>query len=93
MGRFLVEVSHEGTVDSCNEAAKVFMESGSHFMTHADYGCDDNVHKSWMIVELDSKEMALSLLPPAYRHRAEIVKLSNYGASDFKTGMERGNIL
>ena len=55
MGRFFIELPHDESEQSCVEAAKVFMESGSHYMTHADYGCEDNVHKSWMIVELESK--------------------------------------
>ena len=84
MGRFLIEVPHDEDVPSCSEAAKVFRESGSHYMTHADYGCEDNVHKSWMIVDLDSKEMARSLLPPAFRARATIVKLNNYASDDFQ---------
>ncbi len=88
MGRFLIEVPHDESEQSCVEAAKVFMESGSHYKNHADYGCEDNVHKSWMIVELESKEMALSLLPPAYRARAIIVKLSNYASGDFQRVME-----
>ena len=53
-------------------------------LTRADYGCEDNVHKSWMIVDLDSKEMARSLLPPAFRARATIVQLNNYASGDFQ---------
>ena len=73
---------------SCAKAAMAFIESGSHFMTHADHGCEHNEHKAWMIVELDSKEMARSLLPPVYRARAKIVKFNNYASGDFQKVME-----
>ena len=73
MERFLIEVPHEP--EDCALAIKIFMESGSHFMTHADYGCEDGEHKAWMIVELDDKAAARAVLPPAYRAQAKIVKL------------------
>ncbi len=41
MERFLIEVPH-GPKD-CAQAAKIFMESGSHFMTHANYGYDERL--------------------------------------------------
>ena len=88
MEKYLIEVPHEENEQSCVQAVKVFMESGSHFMTHADYGCEDNEHKAWMIVELDNKEMARSLLPPAYRAQAKIVKLTTYDFGDLHEGME-----
>ena len=43
MERFLIEAPH-GPKD-CAQAAKIFMESGSHFMTHADHGCKDGEHQ------------------------------------------------
>ena len=73
MARYLIEVPHEP--EDCALAVKIFMESGSHFTTHADYGCEDGEHKAWMIVELDDKAAARAVLPPAYRAQAKIVKL------------------
>ncbi len=73
MERFLIGVPHES--EDCALAVKIFMESGSHFMTHADYGCEDNEHKAWMIVELEDKATARAVLPPAYRAQAKLVKL------------------
>ena len=92
MDRFLIEVPHDRK--DCAQAMKIFMESGSHFMTHADYGCEDGVHKAWMIVELDDKAAARAVLPPAYRAQATIVKLANYsdvlrGIEDMHEGIER----
>ena len=88
MQRFLIEVPHEPGQQGCIKAAKIFMESGSHFMTHADYGCEDNEHKAWMIVELEDKATARALLPPAYRAQAKIVKLITYTFNDLQEIME-----
>src|SRR5215470_16584439 len=62
MAKFLIEVPHEAETIACARAAKVLLETGSHFLTHADFGCCDGVHKAWIIVDVDSKEEARSLL-------------------------------
>jgi hypothetical protein len=51
---------------------QVFLATGSHFLTHADWGCEDGVHSAWMIVDADSKEDARSIVPPQYRKDAKI---------------------
>jgi hypothetical protein len=56
MARFLIEVPHESGVVSCARASKVLQETGSHFLTHADFGCKDGVHKAWIVVDVDSKD-------------------------------------
>jgi hypothetical protein len=52
--------------------------TGSHFLTHADWGCMDGEHKAWIIVEVDSKEEARCILPPAFRSQARIVGLNRF---------------
>jgi len=78
MGRFLIEVEHEAEEVACARAAKILIESGSHFLTHADFGCYDGEHKAWIVVEVDSKEEARHMLPPAYRRNARIVGLNRF---------------
>ncbi len=75
MPRFLIEVPHEPTKVACAQAIDVFLRSGSHFVTHADWGCTDGEHKAWMVVDIDSREDARAILPPAFRAQAKIVKL------------------
>jgi hypothetical protein len=84
MAKFIIEVPHEADATSCIQAVQVFFESGSHFMTHADWGCQDGEHKAWMLVELDSKEEARAILPPLYRHEAKIVQLNRFTRDDIK---------
>lgn len=44
MRRFLVEVYHEIEELAFAHAERAFLASGSHFMTHVDWGCMDGVH-------------------------------------------------
>jgi hypothetical protein len=82
MAKFLIEVPHESETVACARAVKILLESGSHFLTHADFGCEDGVHKAWISVDVDSKEEARHLLPPAYRSRATIVRLCKFGIEE-----------
>jgi len=38
MARFLLEVPHESGVVASARANKILLETGSHFLTHADFG-------------------------------------------------------
>jgi hypothetical protein len=70
MARFLIEVPHEAELVACVRAIEVFHETGSHFLTNADWGCLDDVHKAWFILEAEDKEEARYVVPPAYRQQS-----------------------
>jgi hypothetical protein len=78
MARFLIEAPHDPESIACARVAEIFLKTGSHFLTHADWGCLDGDHKAWIIAEVDSKEEARSILPPAMRSQAKIVKLNYF---------------
>ncbi len=78
MARFLIEVPHEAGKVECARAVQILLSTGSHFLTHAEWGCLDGEHKAWLIMELESKQEARSILPPAYRSQAKIVKLNKF---------------
>ena len=82
MEKFLIEVPHEPEKMACARAARILLTTGSHFLTHADFGCSDGVHKAWIIAEVESKEQARGILPPAYRSEAKIVKLNKFSVKD-----------
>ena len=82
MSRYLIEVPHADDKDSCSQAVKAFMETGSHFMTNADWGCGDGEHKAWFVVELDSKDQARTILPPLFRDNAKIIELQRFSPAD-----------
>ena len=76
--RFLIEVPHEAETAACARAVDVFLKTGSHFLSHADWGCKDGEHKAWIIVEVDSKEDARRVVPPAFRSGAKVVRLNSF---------------
>ncbi len=78
MARFLIEVAHEAEHEACLRAVRILLTSGSHFLSNSDFGCLDGEHKGWLIVEVESKEEARSILPPSFRSQANIVKLNKF---------------
>jgi hypothetical protein len=82
MARFFIELPHEAEEISCARAAKTLLETGSHFLTHADFGCNDGVHKAWIIVEVENKEAARAMLPTDSRSQAKIVQLNKFSLEE-----------
>jgi len=82
MPRYFIEVPHEAEEMACIQAVEAFLNTGSHFLSNADWGCLDGDHKAWMILELDDKEEARFILPSAYRGKAKIVKLNKFTLED-----------
>jgi hypothetical protein len=76
MPRFLIEAPHDAERVACARAVQVFLKSGSHFLTHADWGCMDGEHKAWIIAEVETKDEARIILPPAFRTQAKIIRLN-----------------
>ena len=78
MPRYLIEVPHSADRLECARVIKVFLETGSHFLTHADWGCVDGEHKAWSTVEGYNRNDARSIVPRAYREQARIIQLGNF---------------
>ena len=82
--RFLIEVSHEATKVACARAVEVFLKTGSHFFTHADWGCKDGEHKGWIVVEVDSREEAQAIVPPVFRSQAKVFQLNAFSMEEIE---------
>ena len=82
MGKFLIEVPHEEEVVACARVIEIFLKTGSHFVTNADWGCRDGEHKAWILVDVDNKEEARRILPPAFRSQAKIVSLCKFSMEE-----------
>ena len=78
MPKFLIEVPHEPEVVACAKVVQIFLSSGSHFVTHADWGCMDGEHSAWLTIDVDTKEDARAVLPPGFRTSARIVQLNKF---------------
>ena len=64
------------------EARSPATRAGSHYLTHADFGCRDGDHRGWIIVDVENKGEARNTLPPAYRAQARIVGLNKFSLEE-----------
>ena len=78
MEKYLIEVPHEATKTACVNAVQVFLQTGSHFLANADWGCHDGEHKAWLVVKVENKDQARQIVPPAFRSKAKIVLLHTF---------------
>jgi hypothetical protein len=92
MSKFLIEVPHGEDKLSCIRAVQIFLASGSHFLTNADWGCRDGEHKAWLIVDVDNKESARQILPSAYRSDAKIVSLNKFTREEMDGALSKYHI-
>ena len=89
MPRFLIEVPHSSDTLACTRVVHVFLTSGSHFLSNADWGCKDGVHKAWFIVDVESKEEARAIVPPAFRAEAKVIGLTKFELDKIERYLEQ----
>jgi hypothetical protein len=89
MPTYLIEIPHSGNVIECRQIIKLFVESGSHLLSNAQWGCKDGVHKSWFIYDFDNKEQALQIVPPLLRHNTTIIEITKFTKSDMEKFAEQ----
>ena len=78
MAKYLVEVSHSPDKIECLHTIQIFLSSGSHFLTHADWDCLDREHNAWFIIDVNRKEEALQIVPSYYKRNTKITELSRF---------------
>ena len=78
MPKFLIEVPHDTDTLACTRAVAAFLRTGSHFLTHADWGCEDGDHRAWVILEVGTREEARNVIPPTFRAQAKVVQLNSF---------------
>lgn len=88
MNKYLIEVSESSYKLSSMRASYIFKCTGSHFVTHADWGFHNGEYKAWLVAETEDEKEAMQILPIAYRQRAKIIlinKFSRTGSDDKPT--------
>jgi hypothetical protein len=78
MPRFMIELPHDPEAFACTRLIELFRATGSHFITHAGWGCADGRHCAWLIVEAATHEEARLVVPPAFRHMARLTLLATF---------------
>jgi hypothetical protein len=89
MARFLIEVPHDASIAACARTVEVFLSTGSHFLTHADWGCRDGDHRAWIVLDVDSREEARKVIPPIFQAQAKIVQLNSFTMKDIEGALRR----
>lgn len=82
MNRYLIEIPHDDEYVACVRALHAIEKHGSHFVTHAEWGCKSGVHSGWLIAELGSREEALRMVPPELRADARVVELRRFSGQE-----------
>jgi hypothetical protein len=82
MPTYLIEIPHSEKISECKKVISVFLNSGSHLISKAHWGCKDGVHKMWFIYDFENKEEALQTIPPLLRTDAQIVELVKFRVED-----------
>ncbi len=78
MDRYMVISPH--TYEECQAIVNQVVAAG--FSTRVDFGCVDNDHTGWIVVEADSKEEALMIIPALMRPKARAVKVVHFSPTD-----------
>ncbi len=84
MTTYLIEIPHSDNSFECKQVIKLFVESGSHLLSNAFWGCKSGIHKSWFISEFNNKEEALQIIPPFLRQTANIIELATFSKIDIE---------
>jgi len=82
MPRFLIEVPHAEGELACARVVRTFLETGSHYLTNADWGCESGVHSAWMIVDAEDEGEARGIVPPPLRSDAKVVGLTKFSMDE-----------
>jgi hypothetical protein len=85
MERFIVISAH--TAEDCRQAVKHFREHHASFLTHYLWGCYDNDHTAYAFVDADSHEAAKMTVPPLFREKVKVVKLTSFNPKSVKDPM------
>ena len=80
MDRYLISSEH--TAEECRVAVKHFMQYHANFLTHFEWGCKDNDHHAYAIVEAESHDAAKMTVPPLFREKAKVVRLATFRPTD-----------
>jgi len=83
MDRYIVISEH--TAEDCKMAVKHFLQYHAGFLTYFEWGCYDNDHHAYAIIEADSHEMAKMAVPPLFRDKAKVVKVVHFAPKQMQT--------
>jgi hypothetical protein len=79
MKKFIVISPH--TAEDCRMAVNQFREHNAGFLTHFEWGCKDNDHTAYAMIEAEDHPNAMMSVPTLFRDKARAVMLTNFDPS------------
>jgi len=73
MSKYLIISEH--TAEDCRMAVEQFWNYHAGFLTRFEWGCYDDDHHAYAILEADSHEQALMSVPPLFREKARAIRV------------------
>ena len=83
MARYLVELPH--TKEDCLEALDSVVAHSHALMDRIDWGCNDDVHTGWLVIEAQDEHTAKMMVPTNIRDRAHAVQLNKFSVDQVKS--------
>ncbi|MBI3163843.1 MAG: hypothetical protein HYZ24_04110 [Chloroflexi bacterium] len=74
MNRYIIESAHP--IEKCDQVLHDLFAAG--YLHHFEWGCKDNDHTGWAIVEAESLEDAKQIVPWYLRDKARVVRLVKF---------------
>ncbi len=87
MNRYIIESAHP--IEKCDQAINDLFAAG--YLHHFEWGCKDNDHTGWAIVEAESLEEARQIVPWYLRDRARIVRLVKFDLATDEHNKQAGS--
>ena len=87
MPKYIVMSGH--TAEDCRMAVKHFRDFHAGFLSHFEWGCYDNDHTAYQILESDSHESALNTVPPLFRSKTRVIQLTNFDPKSLKDPLHK----
>lgn len=78
MERFMIESPH--SVEDCDQVVRDLHAAG--YLHHFEWGCKENEHTAWAIVDAENIEHAKQIVPWYVRDKARIVRLVKFEIAD-----------
>ena len=76
MDRYIVISPH--TAEDCKMAVKEFRLHNAGFLTRFEWGCMDNDHTAYVIIDAENHETARMSVPPVFREKSKVIKLTSF---------------
>ena len=77
MATFAIKAVHNAEHEDSRRVRESLARYGSHFLTHAKWGCQEGDHSAWLCVEADCEDEVRLMVPPILRSSTTVTRISD----------------